>query len=136
MPAVLKFEPAKCTECFTCELACSFERDRVFNRQRARLRVVRAWPDEARLVVCAHCDDPTCAACCPSEAMQVVGHRVVLDAEACTGCGICVEQCPHGAVFLVAGHHAAVKCEACDDPECVRVCPTRALTLVRGGDGQ
>jgi len=56
--------------------------------------------------------------------------RVVIDAEACTGCGNCVQVCPYG-VFRMSGGRAAVQnadaCQLCG--RCVRSCAPAAITL-------
>lgn len=52
---------------------------------------------------------------------------IAIDIERCTGCGVCVEVCPTGAVFLVEGK-AAVGGALCRDCEaCVAACPTGAI---------
>lgn len=56
--------------------------------------------------------------------------RVVVDAEACTGCGACVQVCPD-AVFAMSGGKAVVRnadaCRLCG--RCTRVCAPAAITL-------
>lgn len=58
-----------------------------------------------------------------------------LDAEACSGCGRCVEVCPHG-VFAVASQKAALldadRCMECG--ACMRNCERGAIE-VRPGVG-
>jgi Pyruvate/2-oxoacid:ferredoxin oxidoreductase delta subunit len=51
------------------------------------------------------------------------------DAEACTGCGICVDACPRSAIELddLPEIHQDL-CNGCG--ECVEACPRAALTLV------
>jgi NAD-dependent dihydropyrimidine dehydrogenase PreA subunit len=51
-------------------------------------------------------------------------------AEKCTGCGVCVETCPNGALQLVDGlavleQAACTQCQACID-----ACPEGAITAV------
>lgn len=71
----------------------------------------------------------------------------VLDAERCVGCQVCMFACSRR--FGVAGLEgsaiwvksaggirkgfAVVVCRACDNPPCVKVCPTDALTMKEGG---
>ncbi len=59
-----------------------------------------------------------------------VAERVVIDADACTGCGHCVQVCPYGALGW-DGHKAYVQnadaCQLCG--HCVSACRPRAITL-------
>ncbi|MBI5623819.1 MAG: 4Fe-4S dicluster domain-containing protein [Elusimicrobia bacterium] len=56
-----------------------------------------------------------------------------LDIEACTGCGTCVEVCPH-AVFDISDRKASIKdLDACMEcGACSRNCPARALAVSAG----
>lgn len=60
---------------------------------------------------------------------------VVIDPEGCTGCRLCIDACPHDAIFFNDDLNIAQKCTGCahllDDgwtsPRCVDACPTSAL---------
>ena len=56
--------------------------------------------------------------------------KPVIDEEVCTGCGICVDACPEGALELV-GDKAKLaypdKCTGCGT--CEEQCPNGAITL-------
>lgn len=61
------------------------------------------------------------------------GLSLELDVEACTGCGACVEVCPH-AVFDIAERKARIRdrghCMECG--ACARNCPVSALKVTAG----
>ncbi len=40
-----------------------------------------------------------CASACPEEAIHEEGDNYVVDAELCTDCESCVDQCPMGAII-------------------------------------
>ncbi len=46
--------------------------------------------------LCTRCY--ACVRACPVEAMHAAGGAVRADGETCIGCGICVEECAHGAI--------------------------------------
>ena len=58
---------------------------------------------------------------------------LALDQPACTGCGRCLDVCPHG-VFAVDGRKARlVDRDACMEcGACARNCPVAAITVAAG----
>jgi electron transfer flavoprotein alpha subunit len=54
--------------------------------------------------------------------------RLLIDEETCTGCGVCVDECPYGALEM-KGDVVTVneKCTFCG--ACIDVCPVEALSL-------
>lgn len=65
--------------------------------------------------------------------------RIVVDAERCKGCALCVSVCPQGVMALAEGFNAAgyhpvrltdpAGCTGC--AVCALVCPDVALTVYR-----
>lgn len=134
MQRALRFDAAKCTGCVQCELACSYEKEGLFNPARSRIKVFQ-FHSEARFVpyTCTQCADAWCANVCPSEAIGVnaaTGAKVV-DEQQCVGCRVCTLACPFGTVNYDQVRAKAVKCDLCaGDPVCVKACPTGAIAFV------
>ncbi len=60
-------------------------------------------------------------------------HLAVIDAEACTGCGACVEWCPTDAIVLDEDGQASRDENAClGCGVCARFCPETAIALKEG----
>ena len=52
-----------------------------------------------------------------------------VDAEKCTGCETCIEECPSEAISM-ADEKAVIDEEACVDcAVCVDACPTEAISM-------
>jgi heterodisulfide reductase subunit A-like polyferredoxin len=54
----------------------------------------------------AKVDAEKCSACetcvdeCPSDAISMVGNKAVVDIEACVDCGVCIDACPEEAISM------------------------------------
>jgi NAD-dependent dihydropyrimidine dehydrogenase PreA subunit len=56
-----------------------------------------------------------------------------LDAEKCTGCGLCLEVCPHAVLARDNGHVRIADRDACMEcGACQRNCPAEAVTVQAG----
>lgn len=61
------------------------------------------------------------------------GETLTLNADACVGCGACVEVCPHAVFALRAGKAEIVDRASCMEcGACAKNCPTGALTVTAG----
>lgn len=61
------------------------------------------------------------------------GETLSLDVAPCTGCGACVEVCPHAVLAVEAGKAAIVRRGRCMEcGACARNCPTGALAVKAG----
>jgi NAD-dependent dihydropyrimidine dehydrogenase PreA subunit len=69
---------------------------------------------------------------------------VVINPEKCTGCNLCEDTCPHGAIYFNEGLNIAQKCTGCAHlldndsdwtvPRCVDQCPTGAIQFGEEAD--
>ena len=119
----IKIDISKCTQCRTCELACSLQHlENVVNPKRARIRVFEAGDYFVPVIA-----GPYTEAECTAKALVVIG-----DKEYDT-CAFCRASCPVKPVFKEPDVDIPLKCDFCGeppDPQCVKWCITGALTLV------
>lgn len=126
---ILEYE--KCIGCRLCELACSAEKELVYNPKKARIRATKIGiPEQIIMVYCRHCEDAQCINACPVEAIgrNQIG-AVIIDEEKCIGCGNCIDSCPAQAIY--EGNKSdsiPIKCDLCDgDPKCIKACIRGAI---------
>lgn len=89
--------------------------------------------------MCHHCDNAPCMTECKIDAIYKRDDGlVIIDPTKCTGCKLCLDACPHDAIFFNEEMNIAQKCTGCahlldNDPDewpvprCVDACPTEAL---------
>lgn len=56
--------------------------------------------------------------------------KVEIDGSQCTGCLICVDNCPEKAIFVIPGQDIPFMCNSCGS--CLEYCYPRALA--KGGN--
>lgn len=126
---VLVISPEKCIDCRTCEIICSFTKNKEFNPRNAAVSVLNY--EEAFIsvpIMCMHCEDAACMKICPVGAIQRIDDAVVLDQKKCIGCKMCISACPLGNVTFNSQQRSMVKCDLCGgDPQCAKYCPSGAI---------
>ena len=56
--------------------------------------------------------------------------RPVINEELCTGCGVCVDECPNSCLELKNDVSVLVRPEDCTGSEsCAEACPSEAITM-------
>lgn len=124
-----------CTGCRICEAICSAVKENTINPRKARIHVVTAYPGIVDSpVACRQCDEPPCVDVCPVGALNVdqKTKAILVDANTCIGCELCVNACPYGAVTIHFYNRkkTARICDLCHgDPSCVKWCPFAAIEL-------
>lgn len=134
-----------CARCYSCEIACKQENNIGVGPRWRRITTLgprRLGEEDLHLdfvpVSCIHCDDPTCAYFCPTDAISKRKDGVVvIDEEKCNGCQLCIYGCPHGNMSFDPERNVAGKCNLCMDridyglePSCVQHCFCGALQWV------
>jgi len=98
---------------------------------------------------CLHCEDAPCVTVCPTGASykRQEDGIVLVNEDACIGCGLCAWACPYGAREMDGAENVMKKCTLCVDriyndnipevdrvPSCVRTCPAGARHFGDLGD--
>lgn len=129
-------DPEKCTGCHQCELACSFNKHRVFNRELSNIRVESEEDLALNIPVkCMQCEDAPCIVSCVARALYKDPDTgaVLWDENKCIRCKACIIACPFGCISVMKKNRE-VQISICDlcsgDPECVKVCREKALSYV------
>ncbi len=131
---VLFYDPERCTGCRYCEIACSFKHYGVLSFDKALRHVIF---DKNQVIFeavqCRHCEEPVCAAVCPTEAIKKDEKTgwVLINPMRCIGCRFCVLACPAGVPWFDEDRKVAVKCDFCDgDPACAKFCSPQAIRVL------
>ncbi len=126
----------KCVGCDICEYACSFEKEKIFNPLKSRIRSVRINQTFNTAVTCKACLNAACIKACPENAIsQTENGTIVVDEQKCKGCDWCIDACQYGALTLHPSSHKAMVCDLCGgEPKCIPACPESALSLTGKSD--
>jgi len=148
-----RVDTSVCSGCKACQIACQDRNGLEAGRLWRRVYEVAGgdWHSEGAAwrpdifaynlsLSCNHCEAPICAEVCPSGAMHTrEDGLVLLNEDACLGCGYCGWACPYGAPQLRADAGVMSKCTFCVEdldegraPACVSACPVRALDFESG----
>jgi carbon-monoxide dehydrogenase iron sulfur subunit len=122
----------------------------------SRVHVIKTDTFKAS-VRCRQCLDAPCASICPTDALRLEDHGIVVCVQYCVACKMCIAACPYGAMALanlsmpgVTGDNTetiaqrtrrevAVRCDMCEVwreengkkiTACMEACPARALSMV------
>jgi|UniRef100_A0A7V3VTG7 uncharacterized repeat protein (TIGR04076 family) len=130
----LKIDAEKCAGCRACELACTFEHEKLFSPELSRVKI---FSDEETGIdsinVCRQCGDAPCVDSCPAGALSRDERgAIILDENKCIKCGICAKVCPFGIITFRVDSRLPIICDLClGEPKCASVCPTEAISVDR-----
>lgn len=133
-----------CGGCKKCEIVCSLHKEGVISPALARITVKRDIFDSYlfEAMPCLQCDGPECLMVCPVPGAlyvdEATGARVI-DESKCTGCKLCMKACPATpkGIRYNAEKKVCFKCDLCGgNPQCVKFCPTGALTFAKAKEAK
>jgi len=139
----IMIEADKCDGCKNCSVACMqshtegstyYDLDLADPLLESRNTILLDSQDKYIPLFCRHCDSPECVKSCMSGAMAKdpeTGH-VRYDVDKCGQCFMCVMNCPYGVLKPDrVSRSYIVKCDFClehdEEPNCVKMCPTKAI---------
>jgi Fe-S-cluster-containing dehydrogenase component len=134
--SIFVIDQSRCIGCEACVQACEECGTHRGTTMIHLEEIDRAASTQTAPMVCMHCEDPTCAEVCPSDAIKQNEDGVVQSSlkPRCIGCSNCVLACPFGVPKYMAELDQMMKCDMCYDrtsvgqkPMCASVCPSEAL---------
>ena len=123
----------RCIACRACSAACHY----CHNDFRSTIGYGELREDVRLPFICRHCDEPSCLAACPKDAIKKLDNGVIKRMNMlCIGCKSCVLACPFGVIEPDVRSYIISKCDLCasrlkqkKEPACVLACPAGALTF-------
>ena len=142
--SVIAVNSTVCSGCRMCELVCSTIHDNESNPNFSRIQVKRNPLNGPDFVpqICLQCVEASCAKACPTGAIisdEKSGTNArIVEKTLCIGCRECIVACEakigSSRLRFDEQNNVAFKCDICEgEPQCVKYCPTGALTYVRLG---
>lgn len=152
---VFVFDSKKCNGCHSCQIACKDEHvgnewmpyaKAQPNTGQFWLRVEQIEHGQGPMVrmeytpwLCMHCSNCSASRSCKESAfVRREDGLTYIDPAKCSGCSVCTDLCPYGAVFFNTETRIAQKCTGCahlvekgELPHCVDLC---AMGALRFGD--
>lgn len=138
------FDQTLCVGCRTCQIACK-DKNRLgvgVLYRKVRTFETGDYPNPGLYHLssaCNHCDEPSCAAACPTGRTVKDGETGIVCHDAkikCLGekCQMCVKACPYQHPVYIPERGEVGKCNGCielvrrgQEPACVASCMMRAL---------
>ena len=129
---------SRCIDCRACLVACSVENNVPMNHTPhlgagpgCPGRVIRICSAPSCPTTACTANNPPCTEVCVSGATYKDPENglVLVDQDACIGCGFCVDACPYNVRYLDEKRGVVDKCNACiqrvevgQQPACVATC--------------
>ena len=119
----------RCVGCQCCMFACTRRHGEAgLGRSAIYVRSAGGVERGYVVIVCRACQDPPCAKACPVGALSLrPGGGVIVNYDACLGCGRCRDACPFGAVRWDPELDKPIICVHCG--YCAEHCPHSVLKL-------
>ncbi|MEW6377948.1 MAG: hypothetical protein AB1502_19420 [Thermodesulfobacteriota bacterium] len=120
----IKVEPKKCSGCHLCEMVCSLFHLGMINTEKSAIRIEKDDLDTSlnTPILCHQCKEMKC----------LKGERVTESREKrkFVWNRIRAERCSFNALPVLDEH--AYHCDLCgEDPQCIRVCTPRAISITK-----
>lgn len=124
---VIVIDPAKCTGCHSCEMACSMAHFGKSSPLLSKIRIVEFRDANTFIPInCQSCEEAPCIKVCPLGArIRLASGAVITSEEACIGCRACIYACPFGAPVVNPENGKTMTCDQCageEEPWCVKAC--------------